>query len=282
MVFNVRIASFNCRSLKSSIDEIRQLCASYDVILLQETWLLDIECLKLDTISCDFYSKGTFSMDSSTDILCGRPYGGMAILWRKTIAHFCSVTISEERIMGISIGSSLNKLLVLNVYLPYDDGTNRDDFVYYLSKIDSYIEDACTPYVVVLGDYNANLKGSASRFGKELQAFCRDANLIISDVVYNTDRDRFTFYSEAHNTCHWLDHIVATQSAHNIISDVSVLYDFITSDHLPLCCELELDLAVEPLTDEQRGPGHIKPGLFSGINCRCRILSTIGSLLVCC
>ena len=44
-----------------------------------------------------------------------------------------------------SIGPPANSVLVMNVYLPYDDGTNRDDYAYYLGKIDSYIENSSSP-----------------------------------------------------------------------------------------------------------------------------------------
>ena len=76
--------------------------------------------------------------------------------------------------------------------------SNRDDFAYYLGKIDSYNEGASTPYTVVLGDFNANTRDRNSRFGKDLHNFCTDANLMISDMVFNTHRDRFTFYSDTH------------------------------------------------------------------------------------
>lgn len=84
-------------------------------------------------------------MDSSSGILLGRPHDRLAILWRKTIASFTTVSITEERIMGMSIGPPANSVLVMNVYLPYDDGTNRDDYAYYLGKIDSYIENSSSP-----------------------------------------------------------------------------------------------------------------------------------------
>ena len=34
-----QVSSFNCRNIKSSIDNVRQLCNANDIIFLQETWL---------------------------------------------------------------------------------------------------------------------------------------------------------------------------------------------------------------------------------------------------
>jgi hypothetical protein len=64
----------------------------------------------------------------------------------------------------------------------------------------------------------------------------------MSDVLINADADRFTYMSEAHGTVSWIDHIVSTISAHEIIRNIEVLYNFVTSDHLPVCMEIALDL----------------------------------------
>jgi exonuclease III len=238
---SIRIASFNCRNAKSSLRELQLLCKVNDVILLQETWLLEREYSLLNNISTDFYAKGTYDMNPSAELLRGRPYGGMAILWRKSIANICSLIPSEDRIMGINIGTPAKSVVVLNVYLPYDTGSNTDEYLFYLGKIDNMINGASSPYVFILGDYNANLKGDYNRFGRELVNFCKDANLVISDMLINTDSDRFTYLSDAHNTTSWIDHIVSTTSAHGLVISVDVQYDFVTSDHLPLSMEVKLE-----------------------------------------
>ena len=35
----LKVVSFNCRGLSSSLEEIKTLCKTFDIILLQETWL---------------------------------------------------------------------------------------------------------------------------------------------------------------------------------------------------------------------------------------------------
>ena len=76
----------------------------------------------MDSISSDFYSTDTYSMDPSVGVLSGRPHGGMVILWKKSIAKICTINVSEDRIMGNTIGS----VFLLNIYLPYDNGNNMD------------------------------------------------------------------------------------------------------------------------------------------------------------
>ena len=138
---------------------------------------MDSECLILDIVYVVTYSKGTFSVHSSSGIL-----------------HGCL-----------------------------------------LGQIDSYIEEASTPYVVVSGDFNANFRNDKNTF--------RNTNLGISGVAHNCDSNRFKFYSDAQGTFSWLDHIITTQSASNLISSVYVLYDYIGSDHFPICCDLDVKVS---------------------------------------
>ena len=60
---------------------------------------------------------------------------------------------------------------------------------------------------------------------------CEDMGYIIADQRMNSDQDRYTYTSEAHNTCNWIDLIVCTQSACNMISAVKVDSSAMSSDH---------------------------------------------------
>ena len=63
--------------------ELQELCAKSDLVCLQEHWLLPNEANLLSHISADFLAVGSSAVDTSEDILTGRPYGGTAILCRK-------------------------------------------------------------------------------------------------------------------------------------------------------------------------------------------------------
>jgi exonuclease III len=82
----LNVVSFNCRGIKSSLGEVQLLCDTYDIVMLQETWLCNNEAMFLNTISNDFYANGVYAMDASEGILSGRPHGGLAVLWKKSIA----------------------------------------------------------------------------------------------------------------------------------------------------------------------------------------------------
>ena len=77
----LKFCSYNCRSLKSSLRDVHNLCKLYDVVLLQEHWLLPFELDMLNDINSDFMAFGVSAVNISEDILKGRPYGGTAILY---------------------------------------------------------------------------------------------------------------------------------------------------------------------------------------------------------
>ena len=85
MSYSLRVTSYNCRNLKSSIDNVRQLCDTHDIIFLQETWLSNDELSRLKCLHVDFYADGVSAMDTTSGILIGRTFGGIGILWRKSI-----------------------------------------------------------------------------------------------------------------------------------------------------------------------------------------------------
>uniref|UniRef100_A0A2H1VTG3 SFRICE_000661 n=1 Tax=Spodoptera frugiperda TaxID=7108 RepID=A0A2H1VTG3_SPOFR len=57
----------------------------------KETWLLSHEISYLNSISDDFNCTGTSAVDSTAGMLRGRPYGGVALLWRRSI--YTNVTV---------------------------------------------------------------------------------------------------------------------------------------------------------------------------------------------
>ena len=58
---SLSICTFNCRSIKSSVTEVVDLCNKFDVICLQEHWLLPNEISYLSNIHPDFFSSGSLS-----------------------------------------------------------------------------------------------------------------------------------------------------------------------------------------------------------------------------
>ena len=83
-----------------------------------------------------------------------------------------------------------------------------DDFCFYLSKIHCIIASFNTPYVFILGDFNADIQ-STSISGAELIDFCDNNELCFVDKEKLLP-DTFTYTSQAHGTNSWLDHCITT------------------------------------------------------------------------
>ena len=116
----------------------------------------------LATLSEDFYAKGISSIDSSAGLIRGRPFGGVAILWQKSIANVCSVIEYDDTcLLGIKLEGDNFDIQVLNVYLPYSDELNIDEYRFYLSKIKSIANEFSSPYIYIVGDFNANISAVA-------------------------------------------------------------------------------------------------------------------------
>ena len=116
---HLRICTFSCRSFKNSLLVIHGLCEHHDIVFLQEHWLLPNELRLLNNAHDKFQSYSLSAVDISVDILVGRPFGGTAILYRKSLADQISIIASDEsRITGIQLNTDSGPFLLLNVYMP--------------------------------------------------------------------------------------------------------------------------------------------------------------------
>ena len=69
---SLHVLSCNCRSVKSSMIEVKELCdLSHFVFLLQEHWLLPCNLAVLNSIHADFLGTGHAAVDISHDVLVG-------------------------------------------------------------------------------------------------------------------------------------------------------------------------------------------------------------------
>ena len=76
---SIRIGSFNCRSLKSSVLDISKCCNLIDILVLQETWLRPEEVGIVNILNVDFHGISWSAMKNDIK-LCGYPFGGLGII----------------------------------------------------------------------------------------------------------------------------------------------------------------------------------------------------------
>lgn len=232
------LVSFNCKSAKRSVDHIRDLCQSYDIIALQETWLLPDDIQFLGDIDQQFGFTGTSAVDTAAGMLRGRPYGGVALLWNKSVFQNVSVVQCDNpRVCAINITLGQRSFLVFSVYMPTDKVENLAEFTNCLSLVSAIINNNNTGSVYVLGDLNAH---PGEKFFEELSCFSTEQEWVCADVeVLGLNSNAYTFISEANGSRRWLDHCVVTKAAAGSILDIYPKYDVIWSDHFPLIIECD-------------------------------------------
>ena len=122
--FGLKICSFNMHGFNSGLSLAKILCSDYDLIFLQEHWLLKQDLYKLDMIDSNFKSNGLSSMDqkSESGILVGRPFGGVGCLWRKNLSNSISMiqsNASHGRLISINLKFGSLDIIITNTYFPY-------------------------------------------------------------------------------------------------------------------------------------------------------------------
>ena len=229
---NLSLCTYNCRSLKSSLYDVQRLCANYDIIFLQEHWLLPFELNTLSNINTEFLAFGVSAVDISSDVLRGRPYGGTAVLYRKQFAPAVEIIDCDDpRLCAVTIQTCEGPVLFVNVYMPTDtrDDNSFDEYVDTCMKISSVFATTNAVYMVIAGDFNCS---DGSRFDDIYRRFLDDEQLASIDKLKLNSIS--TYVSDDRQRSSWIDHILCSQALLSHVGEVGVVYDYLCSDHLPL------------------------------------------------
>ena len=100
---STNIISLNCEGMRRNLDYINSLLCSKscEYLCLSETWLLHDNLGELGNINDQYMYTGPSGTDSNSRILRGRPSGGTAILFRKSLSKFIVPhKLKHKRISG--------------------------------------------------------------------------------------------------------------------------------------------------------------------------------------
>ena len=122
----------------------------------------------------------------------------------------------DQSIIGLEGCLDSSSLNFINVYMPYCCDSNYDEYINYLTKISTPCDEIDSPNVFIVGDFNACPNNN---FVELLSQFCLEHELNISDKI-NLPADSFTYVSDTHGTCSWLDHVVSSKSPHDSIHNI--------------------------------------------------------------
>ena len=240
----IKVVSHNTRGMKNVT--IPLLLERFDIILLQETLLCKQDLGSLNSLSPHFFGTGVAVTDTSTGIIKGRPKGGVAVLYKKSFCNFVTqMNFGLDWVTGISLSlPNEDVFYILTVYMPYNSSENEDEFLEKLGILVSLVNDIDSPFIWIVGDFNAHIGNSPSNFGRYLIDTCIENDLVFSSKIL-LPFDSFTYISDMWNSTSWLDHCISTESSHDRICNFSVEYELADSDNFPISFQIQINSAIE-------------------------------------
>ena len=151
----LRICTYNCEGIKNSEKYISTL-KDYDIICVQETWVQEHEVNQLSSINSGYMAVSVSGIDN-TNILQGRPYGGVCIMYRNELSSRCeSVKLDTRRACSVKLSVNDNfKLLIVCVYMPCDPQLVNKVNVEYeevLNCVEGLIQSTDCNGIILCGD----------------------------------------------------------------------------------------------------------------------------------
>ena len=241
---SLRLISYNCRGWNSGCPAVVDLLQSCDICLIQEHWLFN-EQLNLLNTQIDFLSIGVSGMDSSA-LLRGRPFGGCAILYRRSLLpHIARLTSSSKRFCAVLLtDDSGSTTLIICVYLPFNDGSSKshNEFLISLAELEGFISGHRADHLLIAGDFNVDFNRNSVNL-RHLHNFMSDLGLSSADLPYHSSI-QYTYMRDDGSVSSWPDHYLCDSS---LICDLSHFqrFDFGSnlSDHSPLLCSFHVSLS---------------------------------------
>jgi hypothetical protein len=242
----LRVASYNCNSIRKKIDIIRQLLSSCDILLCQEIILLPEDVSFIDNIDSEFDSFAVPSNHANSNSFDGRPYGGCALFWRKKRNIDVEICSFGDYFIIASVVHYNYAFCLANIYMPCDKRTAESICHYQriLGELQAALDAVDMNNLLCVGDYNAD--PNRGRLWPHLYDFVEHNRLVVPDLALPLHT--FTYLSPAHNTTSWLDHIVSSEAVK--ITDISVGYDIALFDHFPLYFNIVIDTVQDMGTDD--------------------------------
>ena len=249
----LRICSLNMHGFNNGFSMANLLCDSHDIILLQETWLQSCDLDKLNSIHSEFSSFGLSSMVNkcASNIITGRPFGGVAIIWRKNLSSCLKILdydSSDGRYLSIRINQNTVDYVITCVYFPCISSNSKNDYIVSASQIIAHIESMLSNFPmaghVVAGDYNFEcingnigfelFKNTISTFG-----------LICCDSL-NASHINSTYHHDTLGHASWLDHVFISGNIKQSLVEFNIIDSgACLSDHFPISSALLTNLTVD-------------------------------------
>ena len=243
----IKVASFNCNSVRNNAETVKSLLENYDLVFLQELMLSKSDLVVLNDFNKNFQNIAFVNDREAEGINEGRPSRGVAIFYRNELSTCILPLLIDDRSIGVVLSHGSRKILMLNVYMPCDLQTRDalDSYKSMLAKLDVIVREQNIGEVIFAGDFNAD--PNKGRFWSELISFKENLSLAFIDGVL--PNDSFTYLCPARSITSWLDHIFCTVGIEPFIVNVGIDYYSSIFDHFCIYFWLDIDFEHSPAID---------------------------------
>ena len=246
MANSLVLSTYNATGIKSNVKKqyINKclLDNRTDILLLQETWLLDSQQTILSGINSKYLYTATSGVSSRNDVIRGRPAGGVAILWRHEISKYIKVVPTvNKRICCIKICLPQFEFLVVCCYMPCDTQTQKvdEELIDTLNAICCLIESSDSKHCIIGGDFNIDFVRNTGNV-KYMKGFMNDYKLHLMWDSLHVRQD-YTFESYDGKCRSTIDHFLSSYSINRNIVNCWVSHDVENlSSHSPVSIQLEI------------------------------------------
>ena len=244
-ITQITVASHNLHSFKKSGTYHKSCLNRYGGIWFgQELWLSEKQLPMLQQLQTQFVARSGMEDAVSSGILSGRPFGGVSVAWSPDLDHLISPisNFRHKRVVGVELKAEDGNFLLLNVYMPFLDSSNRAscmaETIDTLGMIETIIEQFPNNSIIIGGDMNTEFKGH-SPFDSLWSDVMTKFNLSSCDNSFPSTTTTYHHNSLGHKK--WNDHFLVSRqlmestslSNHEAIDEGDNL-----SDHFPILMSL--------------------------------------------
>ena len=236
-----RVASYNCKGFKfRNFEYIRKLFDKVDFLLIQEHWLYDFEFDMFSKVLPNCMYKAKSGMENTT-INLGRPFSGVAIIWKNYISIKMEEIITvSDRLCAVRLQRDNVDIILINVYMPCNNAVYDEKFTDIIFEILTISNMYDCSDIIIGGDFNCNLSLNNTRaviFNEFINV--SELNCITLEPQFDI---QYTFIDSLQHKS-LIDHFCISSRIKRMSNNCFVLDDGDNlSDHLPLIIHVELDL----------------------------------------
>ena len=225
-----RVCTLNCEGFTRNSVYVNDLL-NRDIpaiLCIQETWLLHEQADRIRSLHTDYLSIAKSGVETSAHILTGRPYGGVAIMYRKGISRSVTqLTIDSNRVCAIHVRGADNvDILVLCIYMPCDKMLINEcniDYENTLNQIDVLIQSHPHSNVIICGDFNTSFERHNAQT-RCLNNFVLRNNLRVAwESSKSQKAPTYVNYNLGHSSC--IDHFAVSTDIYD-----SIVTNYVESD----------------------------------------------------